>query len=140
MHAIRNMASSKSDTSDAIVIGAGFSGLAAAITLAAKGRKVTVVEKLSTPGGRARSFEQDGFVFDMGPSWYLMPEVFERFFAYFGKHPSDYYRLDRLDPHYRMFFKDGDRVDMSGDRAAMRALFERYESFSSSRNYCQLCL
>ena len=84
-----------------VVIGSGFAGLSAATHLADKGNcTVTLVEKNSSPGGRARKFEHQGFVFDMGPSWYWMPDVFESYFANFGKKPSDYYDLIRLDPSY----------------------------------------
>src|SRR5699024_8281360 len=69
----------------------------------------------------------DGFRFDMGPSWYLMPDVFERFFDHFDADREDYYELERLDPHYRVFFKDGDRVDLTPDRDQVRAVFESYE-------------
>ncbi|MEO8886249.1 MAG: FAD-dependent oxidoreductase, partial [Mucilaginibacter sp.] len=74
-----------------VVIGSGFAGLSAACALAKEGFKVTVIEKNSQPGGRASVWETDGFKFDMGPSWYWMPDVFENFFALFGKKPSDYY-------------------------------------------------
>jgi phytoene desaturase len=87
----------------AIVIGSGFSGLSAASFLARDGFRVKVFEKNSLPGGRARKFESDGFTFDMGPSWYWMPDVFERFFGEFGKSSSDFYELKRLDPSYRIF-------------------------------------
>jgi phytoene desaturase len=86
------------------VIGSGFSGLAAACFLAKEGHEVTVLEKNSSPGGRARKFDAEGYMFDMGPSWYWMPDVFENFFKAFGKKPSDYYTLTRLDPSYRVFF------------------------------------
>ncbi len=94
-----------------------------------RGRRcdVTLLEKNEQLGGRASTLERDGFRFDMGPSWYLMPDVFERFFAYFGKRPEDYYELTRLDPHYRIFFKDGDRVDMLPDIAPKGPTFEEYE-------------
>ncbi len=87
-----------------VVIGAGFSGLSVATALAYKGFDVTILEKNSSPGGRARSFSEDGFTFDMGPSWYWMPDVFENYFATFGKQVSDYYDLVRLDPAYSIFF------------------------------------
>jgi phytoene desaturase len=109
------------------VVGGGFGGLSAACYLADAGAEVTVLEKNEQVGGRASQFEKDGFRFDMGPSWYLMPDVFERFFAQFDKHPEDYYELERLDPHYRVFFKDGDRVDLTPDRDQVRAVFESYE-------------
>ena len=81
------------------VIGSGFAGLAAASILAQKGLSVALVEKNQTLGGRARSFQAEGLTFDMGPSWYWMPEVFQEFFALFGKRVSDYYRLEQLDTH-----------------------------------------
>ncbi|WP_160132629.1 phytoene desaturase family protein [Halococcus salsus] len=112
---------------DVAVVGGGFGGLSAACYLADAGAAVTVLEKNDQVGGRASQLERDGFRFDMGPSWYLMPDVFERFFGAFGKQPTDYYGLTRLDPHYRIFFKDGDRVDLTPDRDQVRAVFESYE-------------
>jgi phytoene desaturase len=103
------------DGADVVVIGGGFGGLSTACYLADAGAEVTLLEKNEQLGGRASRLEVDGFRFDMGPSWYLMPDVFERFFGHFGHEPSDYYGLTRLDPHYRIFFKDGDRVDMVPD-------------------------
>ena len=76
-----------------VVVGAGVGGMAAAARLAKDGFQVTVVERNDQVGGRARIWQQDGYVFDMGPSWYLMPEVFERFFAQFGRKTADYYEL-----------------------------------------------
>lgn len=90
----------------AIIIGSGFAGLSAASFMARAGWCVTVVEKHSTPGGRARQLQEAGFTFDMGPSWYWMPDVFERYFACFGKKVSDYYTLHRLDPSYRVYWPD----------------------------------
>jgi phytoene desaturase len=87
----------------AAVIGAGFGGLSTAALLAKEGLEVTLLEKNEGPGGRARVWKKDGFVFDMGPSWYLMPEVFEDFFELFGKRREDYYGLVRIDPYYRVF-------------------------------------
>ena len=110
-----------------VVVGGGFGGLSAACYLADAGADVRVVEKNEQVGGRASRLEAEGFTFDMGPSWYLMPDVFERFFAYFGREPSDFYDLERLDPHYRIFFKDGDQLDVTGNNAEMRELFESYE-------------
>ena len=83
------------------IIGAGFGGLAAAALLSEKGYDVTVFEKNDQIGGRARVHRDKGFQFDMGPSWYLMPDVFEEFFDNFGKKPEDMYELKRLDPSYR---------------------------------------
>ena len=113
-----------------IVIGSGFSGLAAACFLAKSGFDVTVLEKDSTPGGRARKFEENGFVFDMGPSWYWMPDVFDRFFAQFGKKTSDYYKLVRLDPSYRVFFGKDDYVDLPTSEKDQEDLFESFEKGS----------
>jgi phytoene desaturase len=112
---------------DVTVVGGGIGGLSTACYLADAGADVTVLEKNEQVGGRASRLERDGFVFDMGPSWYLMPDVFERFFGHFGKEPSDYYDLEHLDPHYRIFFKDDDELDVVPDRAKNRALFESYE-------------
>ncbi|MFB6298204.1 MAG: phytoene desaturase family protein [Salinirussus sp.] len=109
------------------VVGGGFGGLSAACYLADAGADVRVLEKNEQVGGRASRLETDGFRFDMGPSWYLMPDVFERFFGHFGRDPSDYYELESLDPHYRIFFKDGDQADARGDHDYMRDLFESYE-------------
>jgi len=110
-----------------VVVGGGFGGLSTACYLATEGADVTVVEKNEQLGGRASRLEVDGFRFDMGPSWYLMPDVFERFFGHFGRAPEDYYELTHLDPHYRVFWKDGDRVDAVSDVDAMKAVFESYE-------------
>ncbi len=109
------------------VVGGGFGGLSAACYLADAGFDVRVLEKNEQLGGRASRLERDGFKFDMGPSWYLMPDVFERFFAHFDRSVADYYELSRLDPHYRIFFKDGDRCDARGDHEYMRELFDSYE-------------
>ena len=115
------------DTS-AVVIGGGFGGLSTACYLAGEGLDVTILEKNGQLGGRASRLERDGFKFDMGPSWYLMPDVFERFFGHFDRTPGEYYGLERLDPHYRIFFKDGDQVDISGDLEETKELFETYET------------
>jgi len=77
---------------------------------------VRVLERHDRPGGHAGVLERDGFRFDTGPSWYLMPDVFERFFAHFDREPGDYYALERLDPQYRMFWKDGDDVPTAPGR------------------------
>lgn len=114
-----------------IVIGSGFAGLAAACTLAAEGFDVTVLEKNEQAGGRARQFSHEGFVFDMGPSWYWMPDVFEQFFAQFGKKVSDYYELERLDPSYRVFFGEGDILDVPASMGELEIMFERLEPGSA---------
>jgi phytoene desaturase len=93
-----------------IVIGAGFSGLAAATGLADKGYDVTILEKNSMAGGRARVFEAEGFTFDMGPSWYWMPDIFDNYFAKFNKKTSDYYDLVRLDPSYAVILEGNETI------------------------------
>ncbi|WP_254524608.1 phytoene desaturase family protein [Natrinema caseinilyticum] len=110
-----------------VVVGGGIGGLSTACYLADAGADVRVIEKNEQLGGRASRLERDGFRFDMGPSWYLMPDVFERFFADFDRTPSDYYELTHLDPHYRIFFKDGDQVDVTPDLERTKAVFEAYE-------------
>ena len=109
-----------------VIIGSGFAGLSAACFLAKAGYTVSVLEKQSTPGGRARQLIEDGFVFDMGPSWYWMPEVFERFFNCFGKKTSDYYQLQRLDPSYRIYWPN-DEMDVPADYTELKKLFESIE-------------
>lgn len=109
-----------------IIIGSGFAGLSAASFMAKAGWEVTVLEKHKTPGGRARQMKANGFTFDMGPSWYWMPDVFERFFQQFGKSVSDYYQLERLDPSYRVYWKDGP-MDIPADFAALQQLFNSLE-------------
>ena len=110
-----------------VVVGGGFGGLSTACYLSDAGADVTLLEKNEQLGGRASRLAVDGFQFDMGPSWYLMSDVFERFFGHFGRDPSEYYSLSRLDPHYRIFFKDGDRVDLVPELAENKRLFESYE-------------
>ncbi|MFN4233328.1 MAG: phytoene desaturase family protein [Bacteroidia bacterium] len=116
-----------------IVIGSGFSGLSAASFLAKQGYDVTVLEKHNTPGGRARQHKENGFTFDMGPSWYWMPDVFERYFAQFGKKPSDYYQLERLDPSYRVFWGKNDFTDLPANYNELRKLFESIEKGSAAK-------
>jgi phytoene desaturase len=110
-----------------LVIGSGFAGLSAATHLAHLGYEVTLLEKNSTPGGRARKFEAEGFVFDMGPSWYWMPDVFETYFSHFGKKPSDYYELERLDPSYTVVFGEDDFMDIPANLDEFRNLLESIE-------------
>lgn len=117
----------------AIVIGAGFAGLSAATKLADAGYEVTIIEKNSMAGGRARVFEEKGFTFDMGPSWYWMPDVFERYFAEFGKKVEDYYDLVRLDPSYKVIFSSKEDIDLPADAEDLNALFESIEKGSSKR-------
>jgi phytoene desaturase len=114
------------------IIGAGFAGLSAAAFMAKAGWKVTVIEKNLTAGGRARQLVSNGFTFDMGPSWYWMPDVFERFFAQFDKDVSDYYTLKRLDPSYRVYWPEG-YTDIPADYKQLRALFEKIEPGSGKK-------
>ena len=116
----------------AIVIGSGFAGISTASFLARDGWDVVVLEKHTMPGGRARKMEVDGFTFDMGPSWYWMPDIFERYFNRFGKKVSDYYELIRLDPSYRVYFKD-EALDIPADYASLKALFEKIEPGSGKQ-------
>lgn len=116
-----------------IVIGSGVAGLSSAACLAKEGFDVTIIEKNSSVGGRARKFEKAGYVFDMGPSWYWMPDVFENFFGLFGKKASDYYELQRLDPSYRVFFGKGDYLDVPATIPALCQLFEQLEGGSSEK-------
>lgn len=115
------------------VIGSGFAGLAAAALLAKSGHSVMVYEKNDQPGGRARVWEKDGFRFDMGPSWYWMPDVFEDYFALFGKQVSDYYRLKRLDPGYRIYFGANDYINIPAAMQGIEELFEQLEPGSSGK-------
>lgn len=112
-----------------IIIGSGFAGLSAASFMAKAGWQVTVVEKHATPGGRARQFSEAGFTFDMGPSWYWMPDVFERYFNQFGKSVADYYQLKRLDPSYRVYWPDGP-VDIPATYKDLQSLFNTIEAGS----------
>lgn len=114
------------------VIGAGFAGISAACFLAKAGHSVTVYEKNGSPGGRARQFNADGFIFDMGPSWYWMPGVFENFFKHFGKATEDFYQLERLDPSYRIYFRD-EIIDVPASLNEVYQLFEKLEPGSSKK-------
>ena len=109
-----------------VIIGSGFAGISAASFMAKAGWQVTVVEKQSMPGGRARKFTQDGFTFDMGPSWYWMPDVFERYFNCFDKKLSDYYDLIRLDPSYRVYWESA-FYDIPANFEELQSLFESIE-------------
>ena len=115
-----------------IIIGAGFAGLSAAAFMAKAGWNVTVVEKNKTAGGRAKQLIAEGFIFDMGPSWYWMPDVFERFFEQFGKKVTDYYSLVRLDPSYRVYWETG-FTDIPADYNELKNLFETIEKGSAEK-------
>ena len=113
------------------IIGSGFSSLAAACYLAKRGDKVTILEKNSSIGGRARQYKHQGFTFDMGPTWYWMPDVFERFFKDFGKSPSDYYQLEKLNPAYSVYFGNNDFITIGDNLDDICITFEEIESGSS---------
>lgn len=109
------------------IIGAGYASLAAAAYMAKAGYDVSIYEKNDSIGGRSRSFTEEGFTFDMGPSWYWMPDVFERFFSDFGKSTSDYYELVRTDPSYRVYFDGGAHFNMPTTVEGLCELFESEE-------------
>ena len=115
-----------------VIIGSGFSGMSAASFLAKDGYNVTVIEKNDTAGGRARQLVQDGFTFDMGPSWYWMPDVFERYFACFGKKVSDYYQLTRLNPSYKVYWPNT-QMDIPANYQQLQQLFEQLEPGSAAK-------
>jgi phytoene desaturase len=115
----------------ATILGAGISGLSAASFLAQSGWDVTIVEKNPTIGGRARQFSHEGFVFDMGPSWYWMPDVFEQFYQKFGYTSSDFYDLKRLDPSYRVYWPDQTHSDIPATMGELEAMFESFEPGSA---------
>ncbi len=115
-----------------VVIGSGFAGIAAATKLAIEGFEVIVLEKNNQLGGRARVFQAEGFKFDMGPSWYWMPDVFERYFAEFGKTPDEYYNLVRLDPSYKVIFSAEEEVNLPAKYEELKETFENLEPGSGT--------
>lgn len=117
---------------DIFIIGSGFSALAASCYLAKEGNNVTVFEKNSTIGGRARQLKKEGFTFDIGPTWYWMPDVFERFFNDFGKKPSDYYELIKLSPAYQVYFGIRDFVTIADNLSDIIKTFESIEKGSGA--------
>jgi phytoene desaturase len=110
-----------------LVVGAGIGGLSLAALLVNAGEEVTVIEKNSLPGGRARVYRDSGYSFDMGPSWYLMPDIYEKFFRELGFEINDCYELVRLDPSYRIFFKNGEIIDVSANIEKNYELFDKFE-------------
>lgn len=120
-------------TKSIAIIGSGFSSLAAACYLAKEGNRVTVYEKNEIVGGRARQFKVEGFTFDMGPSWYWMPDVFERFFNDFGKNASDYYTLEKLQPAYTVYFGKNDFITIEDTLDKICDAFEKEEPGSSKK-------
>ncbi len=115
-----------------IIIGAGFAGLSAACYLAYAGMNVTILEKNAWTGGRANTWRNKGFSFDLGPSWYWMPQIFENFFADFQKQVSNYYSLVRLNPSYRVYSHD-DVVDIPASVDELSDIFEQYEPGSAKK-------
>jgi len=113
-----------------IVIGSGFSSLSASCYLAKAGWDVSIYEKNDSVGGRASQFTKEGFTFDMGPSWYWMPDIFDKFFADFNKQTSDYYQLNKLSPAYKIFFSD-DIITIGDSMDKICLEFERIEPGSS---------
>ena len=116
-----------------IVIGSGFSSLSAATYLSKYGYQVTILEKNQDFGGRARQLKSNGFIFDLGPSFYWMPDVFEKYFGDFGKKVKDYYQLIRLDPAYKIFFEKNKTVSIPGSFEKILSTFENIERGSSSK-------
>ena len=115
------------------IIGSGFSSLSAACYLAKSGHQVNIYEKNNSPGGRARQLKKDGFVFDIGPSWYWMPDVFEKFFNDFGKSVDDYYKLERLDPGYQVYFGKNDSIYIGDHLEKIYDVFEGVEKGSAQK-------
>lgn len=116
-----------------IIIGSGFSSLSASCYLAKAGYDVTMLEKNTTTGGRARQLKTNGFVFDIGPTFYWMPDVFDKFFADFNKKTSDYYQLDQLNPAYQIYFGKNDAISISEDFIETRDTFEKIEPGSGKQ-------
>ena len=109
-----------------IVIGSGFAGLSAAAYLSKEGFDVTVVEKNKQIGGRARNFKAKGYTFDMGPSWYWMPEIFDNFFHSFNHTTKDFYELKKLDPGFKIVFDNADMI-LPANWNEICDLFDSYE-------------
>ena len=115
------------------IIGGGFSGLSAACFTARQGHEVTLFEKNESPGGRARVFSEHGFMFDMGPSWYWMPDIFENFFAQFGQKPGDYYQLVQLDPGFQVVYGKDDVLQVPARLDDIYEVFENIEKGSAAK-------
>jgi phytoene desaturase len=115
------------------IIGSGISGLSAASVLSHKGQKVMVFEKNDQAGGRMRQFEANGFTFDMGPSWYWMPDVFEQFFEQFGYSSSDFYELKKLDPGFQIITSDGGTLKIPAGWEELLELFEQIETGAADK-------
>jgi len=115
------------------IIGSGFSGLASAAFAAKAGHKVSVYEQNHSIGGRARSFSEAGFMFDMGPSWYWMPDVFDNFFAHFGKKTEDFYSLKKLDPGFQIIYGKDDVLPIAANIEELFQTFENIEKGSAAK-------
>jgi phytoene desaturase len=115
------------------IIGSGFSSLSAASYLAKQNFEVHVFEKNKTLGGRARQLQRNGFTFDMGPSWYWMPDVFESFYNDFGKTTADLYELERLDPGYQVVFGENESIQIGDSLEKIYSVFEKEEPGSSQK-------
>jgi phytoene desaturase len=116
-----------------VIIGSGFSSLSASCYLAKAGYDVTILEKNETVGGRARQLKKDGFVFDIGPTFYWMPDVFESFFNDFKKSASDYYALEKLNPAYQIYFDKNDSVSIADNFDDIKNTFESIEKGSGKK-------
>ena len=112
------------NTKNIAVIGSGLAGISAASYLAKNGYKVTVYEKNETYGGRLQQFTSNGFTFDMGPSWYWMPDIFESYFNDFDHTTADYYELNRLNPGYRIYYGKDDYLDIVENIDELKSLFD----------------
>ncbi|WP_442587964.1 phytoene desaturase family protein [Pedobacter sp. AW31-3R] len=115
------------------IIGSGFSGLAASCFMAKAGHEVNVLEKNESIGGRARMYKANGFTFDMGPSWYWMPDIFENFFSQFGKSAGDYYELKKLDPGFQIIFAEGEVMEIPASVDELMEVFENIEAGSADK-------
>ena len=115
------------------VVGAGLSGLASATVLAKHGHIVSIFEKNSSIGGRVRKFEAEGFVFDMGPSWYWMPDVIDQYFNLFDTKTADFFTLKKLDPAFRVYFGRNDYLDITDSKDKLIELFESIEAGSGKK-------
>ena len=113
------------------IIGSGFSSLSAACYLAKQGYKVSVYEKNNDFGGRARQLKENGFTFDIGPSFYWMPDIFDRFFNDFNKKTSDYYELTKLNPAYSVYFDENNSIPIEDSLEKICNRFEKIETGSS---------
>ena len=116
-----------------VIIGSGFASLSASCYLAKRGYDVTILEKNKTVGGRARQLKKDGFVFDIGPTFYWMPDVFDRFFNDFKKSTSDYYELNKLNPAYQVYFGNNDSISISDNLDDIKETFEHIERGSGKK-------